>query len=138
MHDPICGPCNDQICDWMPCAFPQLCSCTADHHPASNPEGSAMTFQIPASKRSIDQNRFPFEDEFGNKHSVPVLKYLPVAAAELMEEGKTIAALITACETDEARKAIRALDGEQFAAFLEEWERVSEASTGESQGSAGS
>lgn len=94
-----------------------------------------MTFQIPASKRSIGQNRFEFLDDDGGKHSIPVLKFLPVEAAELLEDGKTIKALLTACGTDGARKAIRALDGEQFQAFMEEWQRVSEVEAGESQGS---
>ena len=93
-----------------------------------------MAFQIPASKRSIKQNRFEFK--VGNKtHSIPLLKFLPVRAAELFENGKNLAGLIAAADEDATREVIRDLDGEQLEALIEAWQEASGVEVGESSAS---
>lgn len=94
-------------------------------------------FQVPESKKSINQNRFEFQlgDE---SYSMPLLKFAPVEVAELLEQGKEVAALLALCENDAARAALRKLDGEQFGALSDAWAAASGVSAGESQASSSS
>lgn len=91
-------------------------------------------FQVPASKRSIKQNRFEFEVD-GEQYEVPLLKYLPAAAAEAMEAGKSVTALMMATDTDSAKAALRSLDGEQLEALFDAWQEASGIEVGESPAS---
>lgn len=87
-------------------------------------------FQVPQSKKSIKQNRFEFE--IGDRElSVPLLQFAPVEAAELLEQGKQVAAFLSMCENDAARDAVRGLDGEQFGALAEAWQEASNVDAGE-------
>lgn len=96
-----------------------------------------MTFQVPTSKKSIQQNRFPFTVD-GKTYSIPLLKYAPVEAAEAFENDKPIRALMLAANDQTAADAIRSLDGEQFQALMDAWTEASGISPGESQASTGS
>lgn len=96
-----------------------------------------MSFNVPQSKKSIKQNRFDFNIE-GDEFSVPLLKFAPVEAAELFEKDLEVAGVMAMCENDGARDAIRSLDGDQFGAFMEEWQKASGVETGESQASSAS
>lgn len=96
-----------------------------------------MPFEVPASKKSIDQNQFEFSLD-GATYSIPLLKYAPVAAAEAFEQNQSVKAVVIAIDNPKAADAIRRLDGEQFSALLEAWQEASGVTTGESQGSTGS
>lgn len=96
-----------------------------------------MTFEVPASKKSIKQNRFTFK--VGDKtYEIPLLKFAPVAAAEAFEDDRNVAGLMLCCENDAAREAVRAMDGDQFGALMEAWQQASGVEMGESDGSADS
>lgn len=94
-------------------------------------------FEVPASKRSIKQNRFEFKVG-GATHSIPLLKFLPASAAESFEAGKQITAVIAGCDSDDAKDAIRSLDGDQLEAFMNAWAEASGVSPGESSASSDS
>lgn len=96
-----------------------------------------MTFAVPQSKKSIKQNRFEFEIE-GTTFEVPLLKFAPVAAAEAFEQGQEVKGLLLMCENDAARDAVRDLDGEQFGALMEAWQKASGVEAGESPASSNS
>lgn len=93
-----------------------------------------MAFQVPKSKKSIKQNRFEFEVD-GKKFDIPLLKFAPVEAAEAFEQGKNVAGILAACNSDSARDAVRAMDGEQFEALIEAWTEASDVTPGESPAS---
>lgn len=91
-------------------------------------------FEVPQSKKSIKQNQFEFT--IGKqRYSVPLLKFAPIEAAELLEQGKQVAAFLTMLGSDAARDAVRQLDGEQFAALAEAWTAASGVDAGESPAS---
>ena len=87
-------------------------------------------FKVPASKKSIKQNRFEFELD-GRQYDIPLLKFAPVAAAELLEQGKQIAALMMMLNDDSAAEAVRSLDGDQFGALMDAWAEASGVDAGE-------
>jgi hypothetical protein len=89
-----------------------------------------MAFQVPASKKSHKQNRFEFEHD-GKTFSIPLLKYIPAAAAELLEEGKLISALIVACDDAAAQSAVRLMDADQIDVLTDAWKDASDISPGE-------
>ena len=93
-----------------------------------------MPFDVPASKKSIKQNRFEFTLE-GEKHSIPLLKFAPVEAAEQFELGRDVSGILACCENDKARDAIRGLDGDQFGALMDAWSEASGVTAGESEAS---
>lgn len=96
-----------------------------------------MAFQVPQSKKSIKQNRFEFQigdDVF----EVPLLKFAPVRAAELLEKGEQVQALLAMLDDEAARDAVRSLDGEQFGALMDAWSKASGVDAGESAASPGS
>lgn len=90
-----------------------------------------MPFDVPASKKSIAQNRFEFTLE-GETFSIPLLKFAPVEAAEQFEVGRDVAGILACCENDKARAAVRSLDGDQFSALMGAWSEASGISAGES------
>lgn len=93
-----------------------------------------MPFDVPASKKSIKQNRFEFTLE-GVPHSIPLLKFAPVIAAEHFEAGRDVAGLIACCENDDAKAALRSLDGDQLGALTDAWFAASGVTAGESEAS---
>lgn len=93
-----------------------------------------MPFDVPASKKSIKQNRFEFTLE-GETHSIPLLKFAPVEAVENFELNRNVAAILACCENEAARNAVRSLDSEQFDALMEAWYKASGISVGESSAS---
>lgn len=93
-----------------------------------------MPFDVPASKKSIAQNRFEFTLD-GVTHSIPLLKFAPVEAAEHFENGRNVAGILACCENDDARDAVRSLDGAQFGALMDAWGAASGVTPGESSAS---
>jgi hypothetical protein len=93
-----------------------------------------MPFDVPASKKSIKQNRFEFNLE-GVTHSIPLLKFAPVEAAEHFEAGRNVAGILACCENDAARDAVRSLDGDQFGPLMDAWQKASGVTAGESPAS---
>ena len=100
-----------------------------------------MAFKVPPSKKDDTSNRFEFEwpdTSYGAKpgavkvHSIPLLEYLPVSAAEAFELGQEVTGLLLGCDTEETRAIVRSLDGDQFSAFMDAWEQASKTSVGES------
>ncbi|GAA6525475.1 hypothetical protein IDVR_12700 [Intrasporangium sp. DVR] len=102
------------------------------HHP----EGARpMAFQIPPSRKGLRENRFEFTLDGASLHDLPLLPYAPLVAVEALEEGRALSAVLTACDSDDARDVIRQLDADQFGAFVEAWEAAS-LDRGERAGSA--
>lgn len=96
-----------------------------------------MAFNVPASKKSQKSNRYEFT--IGETtYDVPLLKFAPVEAAELFEKGQQVAGMIACCDTDDAKAAIRGLDGEQLGALMEDWQQASGVEAGESLASSNS
>lgn len=96
-----------------------------------------MSFTVPASKKSIKQNRFEFTLD-GKKYDIPTLKFAPVAAIEAFEDDRNVTAFVLMCDSDEAKEAIRSMDGEQLGAFMEAYQEDSGVDVGESPASSGS
>ena len=96
-----------------------------------------MTFSVPASKKSIKQNRFEFEIG-GEKYDVPLLKFAPVGAMEAFEADKNTTGMILVADSERARDAIRTLDGSQIEGLMKAWGEASDITPGESQGSSDS
>jgi hypothetical protein len=93
-----------------------------------------MAFEVPASKKSLKQNRFEFT--IGKKtHDIPLLKFAPVEAAEAFEDGRQVAGILAAAGSDAARGAIRQLDGDQLEALVSAWAEASGVDVGELEGS---
>ena len=93
-----------------------------------------MAYQVPESKKSIKQNRFEFEAD-GKTLSVPLMKYMPVKAAEEFEAGRDVAGLLAASDSDEVRDVIRGWDSDQLNGFMEAWQKASGVEAGESPAS---
>lgn len=94
-----------------------------------------MTFKVPKSEKDESKNRFEFEGPRGEKHSLPLLEYLPIAAAEAFEQGQEVRALILGADNKQTQAFIRALDSKQFDALMEAWEAASKVTPGESAAS---
>lgn len=93
-----------------------------------------MAFKVPQSKKSIKQNRFDFEVD-GKQFDLPLLQFAPLEAAEAFENDKNVTGILLACDRDDAREALRHLDGEQIDALMDAWKEASESSPGESPAS---
>lgn len=93
-----------------------------------------MAFQVPASKRSIAQNRFEFEVG-GKTYSIPLMKFVPAGVMEQFENEKNITGLMMLADSDEQRDAMRLLEQEQIEALLSAWAEASDVSLGESSAS---
>jgi len=96
-----------------------------------------MAFTVPASKKSIKQNRFEFEVD-GEKYDIPYLKFAPVASIEAFENERNVTGFVLMCDSDEAKAAIRSMDGEQLEAFMEAYQKESGVDVGESSASSSS
>ncbi|HEY4268417.1 MAG TPA: hypothetical protein VGM94_09525 [Galbitalea sp.] len=91
-------------------------------------------FEVPKSKRSLKANRFPFK--IGTKsHDVPLLKFAPVEATLLWEQGRDTAGLLACCDKPEVEAALRTLDSDQLDALSDAWIAASRVSPGESESS---
>lgn len=84
-----------------------------------------MTFQIPVSRKGLRENRFEFTLDGHATQDLPLLTHAPVSAVEDLEEGRTLSAVLGACDSDGARDIIRQLDADQLRAFVEAWEQAS-------------
>lgn len=94
-------------------------------------------FEVPKSKRSIKQNRYQFKLA-GKTFDIAKAQYLPMRAAKLFEEEKIVDGLLQLAEGNEALEdALLDLDGEQLSALVEDWQRESDVSLGESETSEG-
>lgn len=94
-------------------------------------------FTVPKSKKSIKQNVFEFCHD-GKKYAIPLLKFAPVRAAEEFENNRDVAGILACCQSDEARDAVRSMDGDQFGALMEAWGEASGVTSGESVASSDS
>ena len=94
-----------------------------------------MTFQIPKSKASIDQNKFTFGFEDGSTFTVPTVQYLKPKHASAITEGGTIATVGRILDELAPGAYDKFDDTTQFNAFLAAWTEASTASLGESQAS---
>lgn len=95
-----------------------------------------MTFEVPASKASKEQDRFGFSiPGKPGKFSVKRLKFLSVGKRDEIGDGGS-AMLAFFCEgSAKQADAVRSLDVEQFNALVEAWQEDSAVTLGESQAS---
>ena len=100
-----------------------------------------MVFQVPESKRSIDQNKFEFTVPGDEKvYRVPKAKYLTLGKMDVLSgkaEEVTIADIIDLFGEDNA-EAIRTLDKDQMEALTNAWQQDSGIEMGESSASSSS
>lgn len=94
-----------------------------------------MTFIVTPSEKDKPENQFEFELD-GKTYYMPLLRFAPVEAALLFEEGRNIEGLLL-CAGD-ADSVLRTLDKTQLAELEAAWVAASRVSPGESDGSAGS
>jgi len=98
-----------------------------------------MTFEVPASKRSLKQNQFLFKVPGNRKQfSVVKAKYIPVGLIEKLsgtEKAVSIKDLLELFGGGEASEAVRDLDSEQLNALTVAWQKDSGISVGESSAS---
>jgi RND superfamily putative drug exporter len=80
-----------------------------------------MIYQIPVSRKGLQENRFQFTVDGRAAYDIPLPRYSPVASAEALEDGKVLSAVLLACDSDEARSVIEGLDVDQLEAFVEAW-----------------
>lgn len=102
-----------------------------------------MPYQVPDSKRSIDQNKFEFSVPGDPAiYKVPKVKYLPLGQIEVLEgsaENVSLRDILDLFGEDEAAQAaVRTLDTEQLQALTEAWQKDSGIEVGESSGSTNS
>ena len=103
-------------------------------------------FEVPQSKADAPENRFEFTID-GEKHSVPLMRFLPGSVVELMAaaEDKESYIHLRAAQYamfgpvgSPAGDAVRTLDAERFEALLEAYQEASGVTVGESSASADS
>lgn len=80
-----------------------------------------MTFQIPVSRKGLQENRFRFTLDGTTTYDIPRPRYSPVGSIEALDDGKALSAVLLACESDETRDVIRELDMDQLEALVEAW-----------------
>lgn len=94
-----------------------------------------MTFEVPESKASLDQNRFKFKIG-ARSYTVPKAKFMSIEDSFAIEMGDGEALLnFFGREGSSQGKAIRGLDREQWDALLEAWKQDSGIGVGESEAS---
>lgn len=94
---------------------------TSRVHPES--EGGAMSaFQVPVSRKGLSENRFRFTVDGQVAYDLPLPRYSPVIAAEALDEGQQLRAVLLACDSEEVRDVIRGLDADQVFALVEAWQ----------------
>jgi hypothetical protein len=95
-----------------------------------------MAFQVPASKKSIGQDKFEFEID-GETHSITRAKFLSIGT-QLSLDSADAQERITILFGEPGSKlgdAVRGLDSDQFDALMDAYNEDSDVAPGESQGS---
>jgi RND superfamily putative drug exporter len=91
-----------------------------------HPEGGrSVVFQVPESRKHLRHNRFEFTVNGTTTYDIPLVNHAPVATTEALGQGRSLAAVLIACDSDETRDVLWELDCEQFTAFVEAWRRAS-------------
>lgn len=92
-----------------------------------------MTFEVPESKASIDQDQFKFKIA-GKMYSIKKAKYLTVGEAESLESpaSSTVVVDLFGRKGTKQGDAVRSLDKDQFSALVEAWKLDSGVGVGES------
>lgn len=96
-----------------------------------------MTFEVPASKASIGQDKFKFSID-GNDYSIKRAKFLSVGEAEALESPESVTVMLDLFgkKGTKAGDAVRGLDSDQFQALVDAWQKDSDVTLGESEASA--
>jgi RND superfamily putative drug exporter len=89
-----------------------------------------MTFRVPVSRKGLNENRFHFTVDGSKTYDLPLLDFAPVAATEAMEQGRSVSAVLLACDSDETRTVIRGLDTDQARALATAWAAGSDGDDG--------
>lgn len=92
-----------------------------------------MTFEVPESKRSTDQDKFKFKIG-ATTYTIKRAKFLSVGEAEMLEapESSTVVLDLFGRKGTKQGDAVRSLDAEQFDALVEAWKQDSGVGVGES------
>lgn len=94
-----------------------------------------MVYEVPESKRSIDQNKWSFKVPGSEtEYQITKAKYLPLGLVEKLEGKKdvTLKDIFDMFGGDEeVREAIRSLDTEQLQNLTEAWQNDSGVQLGE-------
>jgi hypothetical protein len=93
-----------------------------------------MTFEVPASKASVGQDKFDFSIA-GKKYSVRKLKYVPIGQRSSISHDGEAQLEFFGVDGTKQGDAVRGLDEEQFKALVEAWQADSEVTVGESEAS---
>lgn len=92
-------------------------------------------FEVPASKASIDQNKFKFKLS-GKQYSLPKFTYLPMSVMETIEGASADSISpylnIFGAKGTPLGDAVRSLDKDQFTALIQAWRDDSQVKPGES------
>ena len=97
-----------------------------------------MAFKVQPKKKDVQRFEFELPTEDGEDvttHSLPLIRYISVEAAEAFELGRDITGLMLAADDESTRKALRTLDADQLKGLLQAWEAESEDELGESSAS---
>ena len=101
-----------------------------------------MPYQVPESKRSIDQNKFEFNVPGDDRtYKVPKVKYLPLGSMEKLQgqvADVTLTDILDLFDDEDAQAAVRRLDTEQLQALTAAWQQDSGVDLGESSASSSS
>lgn len=93
-----------------------------------------MTYQVPESKRSLEQNQFHFL--IGDvEYTIPKAKFLTTRQVEKLSSVQgdlTIADILDLFDASDASDAVRDLDTEQLQGLLVAWQADSDLTVGES------
>lgn len=95
-----------------------------------------MVFEVPESKRSVEQDVFPFK--IGSKtYKIKRAKFLSIGDAETLEspDSATVVLDMFGVKGTPQGDAVRSLDAEQFEALVEAWKQDSGVGVGESEAS---
>lgn len=82
MFEVECGPCNDGICDWMPCSFPGLCN-----HCSISQEETKMTVKKATAEAKGTSTEFVYKEV---TFTLPPAKKWPLEAIEAQESNKML------------------------------------------------
>lgn len=95
-----------------------------------------MTFQVPESKRSIEQDVFPFSiPGVKGEFKVRRLKFMSIGERAKMGDDTDAILNFFGAEGTKQGDAVRSLDGEQFKALSDAWQADSKITLGESEAS---
>lgn len=95
-------------------------------------------YQIPESKRSLEQNQFQFTTDGVDKFSIPKVQYLSldfIEKSSMHSNGVQIVDVCAELGLTKAVEALRVLDGEQLQNLAVAWMEASGATVGESKAS---